>query len=428
MVLAYTVHCVEKACRKSLRTTLTMLYIISLIFIFGEMILPIEYVDSEYGSYSLGPKAYCLYGNVIFFFLMSVYLLVRYYNQLKNEHRGALYTAIFVIATMSAVQIFFPFILLTSLGMTIIILNFMLTLEDSQLYMLPNNTLYNETACNELLKELLVYGRGFKLGIYSFGGDSERISLAMCEVQKSLKDNGWKTVCCSFGDNLLVVVPMRKFLYGYHDLPDELPKLTPLNNNYSYTFEMMEFGDEQSLAGIIKRIFYVRRKFNERINQQDQLTETDGRTFFTQYIEQMISETQDFSFLMMDLDNFKQINDTYGHQIGDEVLKNTAVCLRSILRSTDCLCRIGGDEFAVILLGITKPDLIIDIANRIRKNLTMVRLSDGTTISVSFSIGVHISDETERGESFHNIYAEADRALYRAKNCGRNCVVFARDY
>lgn len=427
MVLVYTVHCVEKACRKSLRSTLATIYAISVLFMLAEAVCPIEYKDTQFGSYSLGIKAYCLYGFVAFFFGASAYLLVHFRKQLRYEKRGALFTAVFVIVVIGTIQIFFPYILLTSLGATMILLNFMLTLEDSQLYASPNSTLYNENGCDELVKELLVEGKKFKLGVYAFSGDPERIILAMISVQKMLPEKESHCVCCTLGDNLLVVVPMRKFFYGHHELPAKLPEHKPLNSGYSCVLEIMEFGDVHSLSEVTGKILTVRDKFNEKMRQQDELTETMGRTFFTQYTEQMISESQDFSFLIMDLDNFKNINHTYGHTIGDEVLKNTADFLRSVLRTTDCICRMGGDEFAVILPGVTNTAKILDISNRIRENLILMTVSDGTKISVYCSIGVHISDEYKRGESFHDIYAEADRALYRAKNSGRNRLVFARD-
>lgn len=427
MVLIYTVRCVEKACRKSLRSTSLVIFIVGAVFMLAQTAAPIEYKDSDFGAYSLGIKAYCLYAFIIFFFAMSAYLLIRYRKQLRNEKRGALFTAILVILVIGCIQIFFPYILLTSLGGTIIILNFMLTMEDSQLYVSPNSTLYNENGCNELVKEMLAQGKKFKLGIYAFAGDTERITLAMLAVQKSLPEKQSHVVCCTLGDNLLVVVPMRKFFYGYYDLPEKLPEHKLLNSNYSYVSEIMEFGDEHSLTEIIGKIFSVRDKFNKRVRQQDELTETMGRTFFTQYTEQMIAEAQNFSFMMMDLDNFKHINDTYGHQIGDEVLKKTADLLRSVLQERDCICRMGGDEFAIVLSDVTTPSDILAKSNRIRESLMALETSDGTHVSVCCSIGVFISDEYKRGESFHDTYAEADRALYRAKNSGRNRLVFARD-
>lgn len=427
MVLIYTVHCVEKACRKSLRPTLTTIYIIAGVFVLAQAVCPIDYVDSPYGSYSMGIKAYCLYGFIAFFFGTSIYFLAKFSRQLRDEKRGALFTAVFVILIIGVIQIFFPYILLTSLGATIILLNFVLTLEDSQLYASPNSSLYNENGCYELMKELLVEGKKFKLGVYAFSGDPERIILAMIALQKMLPERQSHCVCCTLGDNLLVVVPKRKFFYGHFDLPAQLPEHKPSNTGYSCVLEIMEFADVHSLSAVTGKLLTARDKFIQKMRQQDELTRTMGRSFFTQYTEQMIAEMQDFSFLMMDLDNFKTINDTYGHTIGDEVLKNTADLLRSVLRTSDCICRMGGDEFAIILPGVTNTAKILDISNRIRENLVTMKVSDGTNITVCCSIGVHISDEYKRGESFHDIYAEADRALYRAKNSGRNRLVFARD-
>ncbi len=427
MVLIYAVHCIENACRKSLRPTLVTIYVISGLFMGAEAVSPIEYIHTPYGSYSMGIKAYCLYGFIAFFFAASIYLLVHFRKQLRGKKREALFMAVIVIFVIGVVQIAFPYILLTALGATLILLNFMLTLEDSQLYTSPNSTIYNENGCYELVKGLLVEGKKFKLGVYAFSGVPERILLAMISLQKLLPEKESHCVCCTLGDNLLVVIPRRKAFFGHFDLPSELPEHVPSNPAYSCVLEIMEFDDVHSLSEVMGKILNARDKFNTKIHQQDELTKTMGRGFFTQYTEQLIAEQKYFSFLMVDLDNFKNINDNYGHQIGDEVLKNTADLLRSVLRTSDCICRMGGDEFAVILPGVTNTAQILDIANRIRENLIVTTVSDGSKITVYCSIGVHISDEFKRGESFHEIYAEADRALYRAKNSGKNRLVFARD-
>lgn len=427
MVLIYSVRCIEKACLRSLRPIIMVIFIVSIAFMLAEAATPIDYVDSEFGSYSLGAKAYCLYGFCAFFFALSTLLLVRFRKELHNEKRGALFTANLVIIVIGAIQIFFPFILLSGLGATVIILNFMIMIEDTRTYVSPDTTLYNKDGCNELIKEMLVEDKKFRLGVYAFSGNPERITLAMLAVQKTLPEKKSHCVCCTLGDNLLVIVPMRKFFYGHYDLPEDLPEHKPVNERYSCVLQIMEFGDEHSLSKVMEKIFTVRDRFNDRVHQQDELTETMGRAFFTQYTEQLISESQDFSFLMMDLDNFKNINDTYGHTIGDEVLKETANVLRATLRNSDCICRIGGDEFAIILSEVTDTMQLLDITARIRENLNSMKLNGRTQFPVCCSIGICINNSQRRCESFHEIYAAADRAMYNAKHNGKNRMMFAGD-
>jgi diguanylate cyclase (GGDEF)-like protein len=131
--------------------------------------------------------------------------------------------------------------------------------------------------------------------------------------------------------------------------------------------------------------------------------------------------------LMVDLDHFKRVNDTYGHIAGDEVLKATAKILKSEVRGYDSSGRFGGEEFAVLLPG-TSPDQAIDIAERIRRRINVLSveapIEDGTMTTItdlSGSIGVAIYPHS--GETIQALLLTADGALYTAKNSGRNRVV-----
>lgn len=129
------------------------------------------------------------------------------------------------------------------------------------------------------------------------------------------------------------------------------------------------------------------------------------------------------SLLMLDIDHFKAVNDTYGHQAGDEVIKALAEIITKATRETDVAGRYGGEEF-VILLPDTPAENAMTVAQRIRKTLKdKVVAYEGTQISCSCSIGVA---ELIPAYSRSNMWIEAaDQALYQAKNKGRDCVVTA---
>ncbi|RVV98806.1 diguanylate cyclase [Mesobaculum littorinae] len=132
---------------------------------------------------------------------------------------------------------------------------------------------------------------------------------------------------------------------------------------------------------------------------------------------------QSFSVLMLDLDNFKRVNDRYGHGGGDAVLCETALRLRDDLRGPDLLARIGGEEFLIVLPDCGRAEAE-PIADRIRARLSQspVALPNGGAITVTASIGLAESDGTESSTS---VIARADAALYRAKSGGRNRVQVA---
>ena len=135
--------------------------------------------------------------------------------------------------------------------------------------------------------------------------------------------------------------------------------------------------------------------------------------FFTQELERTRRHNTFGSVLILfDLDKFKQINDTYGHQAGDACLKKVAECLLKNIRSVDAAARLGGDEFAV-LLSHTDPEKSASCINEIRKALNGLQaVWQETTLHISASIGVkHVSDIS----SFETAYHAADQALYNDK-------------
>ena len=131
--------------------------------------------------------------------------------------------------------------------------------------------------------------------------------------------------------------------------------------------------------------------------------------------------TQPFSVILIDIDNFKLINDAYGHPTGDEVIRGLARILESECRSIDVVGRLGGEEFAV-LISDTDPAYAKPIAERIRARVEGSELVvDGATIRFTISLGV--SQRLQQSSSWQDAMSSADRALYAAKRTGRNRVV-----
>lgn len=129
------------------------------------------------------------------------------------------------------------------------------------------------------------------------------------------------------------------------------------------------------------------------------------------------------SLLLLDIDFFKHINDRYGHQAGDAVLRETALCIKSDLRGIDIAGRYGGEEFMVVLPHCD-TQAAFHVAERLRTKLTAHSiLYSGTALKITVSIGV--ASGTAPAVGLEDLFREADRALYRAKNAGRNRVEVA---
>jgi diguanylate cyclase (GGDEF)-like protein len=131
-----------------------------------------------------------------------------------------------------------------------------------------------------------------------------------------------------------------------------------------------------------------------------------------------------FYLALLDIDHFKRINDTYGHNVGDEVLLRFAQTLESALRDTDILARWGGEEF-LLLLNDTTAELANIALERARTMLMQTPLVPSHPgIQVTFSAGM--TGYTDN-ELLHNSIERADKALYRAKGIGRNCTIVDED-
>ena len=130
------------------------------------------------------------------------------------------------------------------------------------------------------------------------------------------------------------------------------------------------------------------------------------------------------SLILLDIDHFKQINDAYGHAVGDAALQQLAQSLLALTRKEDVLARYGGEEFALVARGIHREE-VLALAERVRRSVEQQRLTtEQGTLTFTVSVGVAHS-ETGADADSHTLFGAADRALYAAKDAGRNSVSIA---
>jgi diguanylate cyclase (GGDEF)-like protein/PAS domain S-box-containing protein len=154
----------------------------------------------------------------------------------------------------------------------------------------------------------------------------------------------------------------------------------------------------------------------------DALTGLANRKQFYERLSQSMDwahkNNQLVGLMFLDLDGFKQVNDTLGHDTGDQLLRVVAQRLTSSLRSSDIVSRLGGDEFTVILPGIPQLEYVAKVAEKILETLSQVFLLEGQNVFVTVSIGISIYPLD--GEAEETLIKNADAAMYRAKQLGRN--------
>ena len=162
-----------------------------------------------------------------------------------------------------------------------------------------------------------------------------------------------------------------------------------------------------------------------RLMTMDALTQTHNRRYFNEALEREYTRSlryrRSLSLILFDIDHFKKINDTYGHVAGDSVLRQLAMVVKPRLRSQDCLARVGGEEFAVLLPEVENAGARI-AADKVRAIVEAARfLVDNKEFGCTVSVGVITFDA--RVTSAQMLYEMADKNLYAAKNGGRNRVV-----
>jgi diguanylate cyclase (GGDEF)-like protein/PAS domain S-box-containing protein len=160
----------------------------------------------------------------------------------------------------------------------------------------------------------------------------------------------------------------------------------------------------------------------------DLLTGLPNRTLFKDRIGQVIAqakrEGQRLAVLFLDLDRFKTVNDTYGHAVGDQLLQAVAQRLRNCLREVDTLCRLGGDEFILLLPNVKSRESVRVIAEKIIATVSQPYPIDEHELSVGVSIGIALFPEDGSGSDF--LCKHADIAMYHAKDAGGNNLSFFR--
>lgn len=183
----------------------------------------------------------------------------------------------------------------------------------------------------------------------------------------------------------------------------------------------------------VTRDIAERKRLQKELEQQariDYLTKLNNRGYFMLLAEQELARAirygSNLSLFMLDIDNFKKINDTHGHKSGDIVLQRLAEICRNTLREVDVIGRIGGEEFAILLPETDKSEAYA-AAGRLRTNIAKTEVKVLSDLSLCFTVSIGISALSANGENIDLLLHMADKALYEAKNSGRNKVAVFRE-
>ncbi len=234
-------------------------------------------------------------------------------------------------------------------------------------------------------------------------------SLSKGKLEESIPSHGY------------VVSNLKALQANLHHLVWQMAQVS--KGDYSQRIDYL--GDfSESFNAMCERLESEKSALTE-LAQNDSLTKLANRQYLDYYLEDLIevsrASNQPFAALMIDIDFFKRVNDSYGHDVGDQVLMRTAKYLNKVFRGSDFVARYGGEEF-VAILPRASLDTALMIAERAREYFEEhpIITDDGLVIGITISIGVSVFEPED--ENADPVIKRSDNALYAAKRNGRNQV------
>jgi len=336
----------------------------------------------------------------------------------------------------------------------------MLRKDGSPFWVLNQGRLLEDSRGQEYLHSTITDITAFKRAGEQLQETMERYEIILAQTENVLFEwdaredrmtfsNTWEKI---FGYSPLREELRSKLTLGTHMHPDDLPLLLDATGNLENgsDYEMVEVriatargrylwcriratairgknGELEKISGIIinidaeKQVEKTLQDRAERDSLTKLLNKETGRRQAEEYFARFSGGAHG-AVLIIDLDNFKQVNDRYGHLFGDAVLTKVAKEIKKLFRSQDIVARIGGDEFMVVMRGSSDRKLLESRCQRLLETFKTIFRNQKYKLPLSCSIGIALSPE--QGKSYYELFGKADRALYRAKAKGKNTFVF----
>ncbi len=227
--------------------------------------------------------------------------------------------------------------------------------------------------------------------------------------------------CCPLSESISSGAPTAKEIYLLHKDGHRVPisvRVAPIRDGRgSVTGAVEVFTDNTTKAAMIERLAEI-----ERIAYVDPLTGLANRRYTEIALASRQEEMQRYGWpygvIFIDIDDFKRVNDRYGHDVGDEVLAMVAKTIANTSRSFDVVGRWGGEEFLAVIANVSHEELM-QTANRFRLLVERSQVPGPHPVRVTISLGAAIA---RKGEGIDDLIKRADQYLYRSKSAGKNCV------
>lgn len=257
----------------------------------------------------------------------------------------------------------------------------------------------------------------------------EPLSYIEVKSERTIYKNGRMLILLNLLSFLVLVTIICTVLYFTFDkifvsrilsLKRSIANIRSYNNNGN---SVGSHGDDEigHLAMQINDMLATLENYNNKWKKRanfDSLTNLPNRGYLTKKVNDLISAEEEFAVFFMDLDGFKEVNDSYGHETGDILLQLVAERLKHVVREVDTVSRLGGDEFVLLVDMKRDKEQLRILADRVIKKLNEPYKINKIMITVSASVG--IAQSPKHGTDYHSLIKMADEAMYIAKKAGKN--------
>lgn len=319
----------------------------------GIMVLPITYVHGKTTDYSLGPKAYALYGSVILYLFLITYYCIRYWEEMDAEKRMAIIIAVPLYIITAAIQLAIPESLVVVVCLTLIMMGLILSNENIEKYMDEKTGMFNQYSFEKVLEEFDFEKQKMIIGLLCFckiesNFDWKQNVEILQDIYKEIKlhhlegyrtcENGVVFIASSMDRAQMVLGKVKESIGSRYG-----------EDGISIETKILSGKSSASKHNCMQNVTAFCTEIGRRFAYIDYLTHIYNRNAF----ERDITNRKDDEgyYLIADLNDLKIVNDTIGHSAGDEMLQGFAALLVAVAGDNGKVYRQGGDEFAILYYG-----------------------------------------------------------------------------
>lgn len=333
---------------KKIRVLQSLPFILSAI---GILLLPITYVHGETTDYSLGAKAYALYGSIVVYLVLILYYSLRYWELLDREKRMAIILAVPIFVMISLIQMLIPESLLVVCASTLILLGLILSNENSEKYIDEKTMLFNQYSFETVLEEFDFQKQKLYIAVICFckaesNLDWKKDFLILKDIHREIRQHYLKAY--RIGENGVVFTGNTR---GRTETVLEEVKQA-IEDKYgredvSIATKLLWGAETENKYKCMQNAIAFCTEIGQHFAYTDYLTHIYNRNALERDLKKL-DENSDGYYIIADLNNLKVVNDTIGHSAGDELLLSFAGLLNDVVGNEGRVYRQGGDEFAVL--------------------------------------------------------------------------------